>query len=242
MTEAVLTVTSLTGVEMALPIAGPGMRSYAFLVDWQIRLLGALTWLLIAVLLRLLPAIAGGPLAHELLLGGTVLALLTYFLYQPVLEMVTRGYTPGLRTAGARIVTLEGTTPGIGALLIRNVFRLIDALPLFYVVGLVSCMLTERHVRLGDLVAGTVMVQVAPQASGELDRLAAQARRDTLPLEAMELVHDLLTRWTSLAPQQRASLARSVLAKLEPGFNGADTALAEPALHRRLEALLERGR
>lgn len=242
MAEAMLTVTSLTGVEMTLPIAGPGTRSYAFLVDWQIRLLGALAWLLIAVLLRLLPGIAGRPLAHELLLSGAGLALATYFLYQPVLELVTRGQTPGLRTAGARIVTLEGTTPGVGALLIRNIFRLIDALPIFYVVGLVSCVLTERHVRLGDLAAGTVMVQVAPRASEALDRLAAQARRDTLPLEAVELVHDLLTRWTSLAPERRAALARSVLIKLEPGFNATVATLAEPALRRRLEALLGRSR
>lgn len=239
MTEAALTVTSLTGVEIALPIAGPGTRSFAFLVDWQIRLLGALTWLLIAVLLRLLPSIAGRPAAHELLIGGSVLALLTYFLYQPLMEVVTRGHTPGLRTAGARIVTLEGTTPGMGALLIRNVFRLIDALPLFYVVGLVSCMVTARHVRLGDLVAGTVLVRTDARATGTLDRLATQAQRNTLPLEAVELVHDLLARWPSLASEQRVNLARTVLNKLDPSDVNA-APLDEPALHARLEALLGR--
>ena len=240
MAEAALTVRSLTGVEMTLPIAGPGMRSYAFLIDWQIRLLGALGWLLIAVLARLLPSVAGRPLAHQLLIGGVVLALLTYLLYQPAAGILPRGCTPGLRTAGARIVTLEGTTPGFGALLIRNVFRLIDSLPLCYVVGLVSCMLTERHVRLGDLVAGTVMVRTTVDASGSLERLAAQAQRGALPLEAVELVHDLLTRWSSLEPQQRARLARTVLSKLDPSADAADAALGETALQARLERLLER--
>lgn len=238
MAEAALTVRSLTGVEMTLPIAGPGMRSYAFLVDWQIRLLGALGWLLIAVLLRLLPAIAGRPAAHALLVGGIALALSTYLLYQPVAELVTRGHTPGLRTAGARIVTVEGTTPGAGALVIRNVFRLIDSLPLFYVIGLVSCMLTARHVRLGDLVAGTVMVRTDAQASGSLERLAVQAERSELPLEAVQLVHDLLSRWSTLEPRQRAGLAREVLSKLDPDSRTTEAPLEESVLHARLEGLL----
>ncbi|MDA8348625.1 MAG: hypothetical protein M0038_07450, partial [Pseudomonadota bacterium] len=101
MAAAVLTVRSLTGVEMTLPVAGPGMRSYAFLIDWQIRLLGALAVLLIVVLLRLVPGLPQ-PLAAHLLTGGVIVALLIYFLYQPIAEIVTRGCTPGLRSAGAR--------------------------------------------------------------------------------------------------------------------------------------------
>ena len=237
MAEAVLTVRSLTGVEMTLPIAGPGMRSYAFLVDWQIRLLGALSLVLIVVLLRLVPAISKQA-GSEMLDAGVALALAVYFLYQPLAEVLTRGYTPGLRTAGARIVTLEGTTPGVGALLIRNVFRLIDALPMFYVVGLLTCLLTEKHVRLGDIVAGTVMVSVAQEAADSLERLAAHAQRSALPAEAAELVHDLLARWHSLEPQQRTRLAHAVLSKLDPHFSAPDALRGESELRARLEALL----
>ena len=43
-----LTVQSVTGVELTLAIAGPGTRSYAFVIDWHIRLLIAGAWLLIA--------------------------------------------------------------------------------------------------------------------------------------------------------------------------------------------------
>ncbi len=239
MTEETLSVKSLTGVEMTLPIAGPGTRSYGFLTDWLIRLLGALIWLLVASLLRLAPGIAGRPVAHTVWVAGIVLALITYFLYQPVAEILTKGCTPGLRTAEARIVTLEGMTPGIGALVIRNVFRLIDCLPVFYVVGLVTCMLTPRRVRLGDIVAGTVMVRTDAGAGAGLDRLAAQARRTRLPVEALALVHDLLERWSMLEEAQRIRLARAVLTKLDAGFAACDTDLDGPALRARLEGLLE---
>ena len=40
-----------------------------------------------------------------------------------------RGRTPGKRIAGVRLVTREGDIPGVGALLLRNVFRLLDSLP-----------------------------------------------------------------------------------------------------------------
>ena len=238
MAAAVLTIRSLTGVEMTLPVAGPGMRSYAFLIDWQIRLLGALAVLLIVVLLRLVPGLPQ-PLAAHLLTGGVIVALLIYLLYQPIAEIVTRGCTPGLRSAGARIVTLEGTTPGIGPLLVRNIFRLIDALPLCYVVGLITCMLTERHVRLGDIVAGTVMVCAAEEAGGPLDRLARHAQHSTLPPESAELVHDLLERFDSLAPAQRTALALTVLRKVDPQFDASSGAPPEEReLRARLEALL----
>ena len=238
MAEETLSVRSLTGVEMTLPIAGPGTRCYGFLTDWMIRLLGALIWLLIASLLRLAPGIQGRSAAHTVWVGGIVLALVTYFLYQPAAEILTKGRTPGLRTAEARIVTLEGTTPGIGALVIRNVFRLIDCLPVFYVVGLVTCMLTPRRVRLGDIVAGTVMVRTDAAAGPALDRLGAQARRTRLPVEALALVHDLLERWSTLEETRRIDLARSLLRKIDGEFAARGAALDGAALRARLEELL----
>ena len=240
MAEEELTVSSLTGVDMRVRIAGPGTRSYAFLTDWLIRLLLALAWLLAGSLLRLLPRIAAdAPLAHTVMVAAVILALATYFLYQPVLEVAMRGRTPGLRKAGARIATLEGATPGTGALLIRNLFRLIDALPVFYVVGLTCCMLTKQRVRLGDMVAGTVLVLDEADSVKSLSRLSAQLQRTALSAEALQLIRDLLDRWRSLEEAPRTRLARELLCKLDPGFDPRRAeALSSRALQGRLEALL----
>jgi hypothetical protein len=48
MTDQQLSVQSVTGVDLTLKIAGPGTRSYAFVIDWHIRALVAAAWLLIA--------------------------------------------------------------------------------------------------------------------------------------------------------------------------------------------------
>ncbi len=154
-------IAGRAGADPALQIAGPGTRSYAFVIDWHIRLLLALAWLAAAWLLPLMLGQAL-PSARELTRPFAHLAVLPaaglYFLYHPVLEVVMRGRTPGKRMAGVRIVTRDGGTPDITALLIRNILRLIDSLPICYLVGLMSCFVTAQSVRLGDLAAGTLLV------------------------------------------------------------------------------------
>src|SRR6185437_15786206 len=157
----------------------------------------------------------------------------------PILEVAMRGRTPGKRMAGARIVTREGATPSTGALLMRNLFRIIDSLPTLYVVGLVCCLVTAQRVRIGDLAAGTVLVIDEGTAGKSLSRLGALLEGSGLKPEALALVQDLLDRWGDLDSQRRVSLAHTVLARLDPGSDHA--ALDERDLHARLKALLAAG-
>jgi uncharacterized RDD family membrane protein YckC len=226
---------------MTLALAGPGTRSYAFIIDWHIRLLLALAWVLLGLLVRLLvPSGRETPLASAwIVLAVFAPAAGIYLLYHPVVEVVMRGRTPGKRMAGARLVTREGTTPGTGALLMRNLFRLIDCLPMFYLVGLVCCLITAQRVRIGDLAAGTVLVIDEGRAGKSLGRLGALLEGSGLEPEALALVQDLLDRWPELESERRVSLARTVLTRLDPGCDRA--ALDERALHSRLKALLAGG-
>ena len=71
-------------------------------------------------------------------------SLALYFLYHPILEVLMKGRTPGKRIAGVRLVKRDGGVPGVGALLIRNVFRLIDSLPFAYCIGLATT-IRQQH-------------------------------------------------------------------------------------------------
>src|SRR2546421_10292875 len=86
-----------------------------------------------------------------------------------------RGSTPGKRMAGVRIVARDGGGPSAGALLTRNVFRLVDSLPLFYGVGLITVVLTRDNLRIGDMAAGTLLV--FEQAEARLPTPAGDAHR-----------------------------------------------------------------
>jgi uncharacterized RDD family membrane protein YckC len=212
-----LTVQSVTGVDLTLTIAGPGTRSYAFVVDWHIRLLIACAWLLVAsVAFKAKVTWRGSDALVSLLPAGVI-----YFLYHPVVELLMRGRTPGKRMAGVRVLNRDGGTPSATALLLRNAFRLIDSLPATYLLGLTACFLTRQRVRIGDLAAGTLLVLDNEAAESSLLRIERLAANSKLPLDALELVDQVLERWGSLESKHRAMIARSLLARLDPGREAA---------------------
>jgi uncharacterized RDD family membrane protein YckC len=207
-----LSVDSVTGIDVSLPVAGPGVRAFAFLIDWHIRLLLALAWWLLGSFLYNGRLALNAPLAHEQAWFGTVMlpAFAIYFLYHPVLEVLMRGRTPGKRSAGIQVVTRSGGLPGAGALLVRNVFRLIDSLPVAYGVGLTLMVLTRESLRCGDMAAGTLLVYERSVADSDLLQSAAQRVGRLDPVGA-EIVADLLERWESLVPEARVRLTRQLL-------------------------------
>ena len=167
----VIAVPSATGVDARVVLAGPGARSFAFMLDWLIRSALAMVYLLAASLLILgnLQVDVDTEDATLWYLAGATPATAIYFLYHLVLEPVMAGRTPGKRLAGVRVLTPEGHVPTAGALITRNIFRIVDSMPLFYVVGLLFVFFTKRHLRLGDLAAGTV---IAMDRAPFLEKLA----------------------------------------------------------------------
>jgi uncharacterized RDD family membrane protein YckC len=234
-----LVVDSVTGIDVSLPVAGPGARSFAFLVDWHIRLILALAWYVLGALLYNGRLSLAPPLTNEPRWFGAVVApaLGIYLLYHYALELAMRGSTPGKRMAGVRIAARDGGAPSPGALLTRNVFRLVDSLPVFYGVGLAAVILTRDHLRIGDMAAGTLLVY--ERADAQLpERLTAAA--GGLDAAGAEIVGELLERWPALAPQARARLAQQVLARYG-GETGSSAVDDDAALRERLERLARPG-
>ncbi|MBS0375642.1 MAG: RDD family protein [Proteobacteria bacterium] len=233
-----LVISSATGVDIALPIAGPGSRAYAFVIDWHFRALIAGAWLLAGMFI-LFGAFKVPPepeQGNRFALWVLLPASAIYFLYHLVLECAFGGRTPGKRIAGVRLVTRSGDTPSLGALVIRNLLRLIDSLPAFYVVGLIATFSTRERVRIGDLAAGTVLVLDQREALSAIDQLGATAIAD--PATAA-LAGDLVARWSSLSDERRTRLARQLLRHLDPGASALSLEVMNgTALKERLETLL----
>jgi uncharacterized membrane protein SpoIIM required for sporulation len=192
-----LAAPSATGVAAQVVLAGPGARAIAFVLDFLIRGCLALGWLLVAAWLILGNFEFVVPEDHEALwyLAGVVPSMAIYFLYHLVLEPLMEGRTPGKRMTGLRVLTTDGVVPGTGALLTRNLFRIVDSLPALYVVGLLFIMFGRRHARPGDLAAGTV---VAVERAAFLEQLAgrlgiasgvAAAQRSRLRARALSVRH-----------------------------------------------------
>jgi uncharacterized RDD family membrane protein YckC len=214
MTTDSLIVTTPTGVDVELAIAGPGSRAYAFIIDWHIRLLIAITWFAGAgyLLTRNQHFAHNSPVTAGLLTGLPPAAI--YFLYHPLLETMMRGRTPGKRMAGVRIVNRQGGTPSVLAVLIRNAFRLLDCLPVLYAVGLTTTIFSAQRTRFGDLAAGTLLVRDGDAEAKALTQLGSLALNPALDASTAAVGNDLLLRWKELQPETRRRLAHDLLARI----------------------------
>jgi len=212
-----LNIPSVTGADLEFDIAGPGGRSYAFVIDWHIRFIVALAWYLVVTFFYLGPAdwLDGNAssLSAYFYIAGLP-ALIVYFFYHPVLEILMDGRTPGKRIAGIRIVTRDGQSPDVLAHLVRNVFRLVDNLPFAYVVGMTTTLLTKNNVRFGDLAAGTLLIYDPIDEKAALKDVANSFGKG-IDLREAELVRELVERWDTLDRMARRSLGGKLLERID---------------------------
>jgi hypothetical protein len=87
-----------------------------------------------------------------------LLAFVLEWLYPVIFEVYWRGATPGKRMSNLVVLHDDGTPIGWGASFARNTLRFVDFLPFGYACGLLTMWLNEDSKRLGDLLAGTVVV------------------------------------------------------------------------------------
>lgn len=159
-------VVTPEGVALHLPAAGPVPRALAWGIDLAIRL-GML------ILLGMVLAILGQAGQGLYLIG----LFLLFWAYPIVLESVWHGQTPGKKAMGLRVVSADGAPVGWLAAITRNLLRTIDMLPFGYAVGLAACLADPNARRLGDLVAGTLVVHTG----GEREHAPAPANEVFAP-------------------------------------------------------------
>lgn len=136
------------GVDLDVHIAGPVVRACAWVIDVLIRL--AVYWVASIVVA------ATGKVGWALLAIGFFLMEWLY----PVVFEVIRGATPGKKLMHLSVVQDDGTPVSVTSSMLRNLLWIADFFPVFYFTGLVSMTLSKRFKRLGDLVAGTLVVYV----------------------------------------------------------------------------------
>jgi len=229
-----LAVDSVTGVDVALPVAGPGARSFAFLIDWVIRTVLSVAWYVVAALIHNGRWSIVAPLTPDANWFVFVVAppASIYFLYHPVWEVVTRGLTPGKRMAGLQILGRDGGAPSVSSLLTRNVFRLVDSFPIAYALGLVTTMITRYNLRVGDLAAGTLLVYTrkagASEAAARIRRLSRKRTDDATDAAAVADDYRMLAHQVANARVRPDSRTRE---SLEAIYAQAHANLYRPAWH-----------
>ncbi len=206
-------------IALELPLAGIGSRFLAIAID---TLLQFALYLLVAIVFALL--IPAGTFWFHWLpptlapAVGILFIFCVYWGYFAFFEIIWRGQTPGKRFAKIRVIKESGRPIDAFEAIGRNIMRGIDGLPGFYGVGLVSMMLNKQNRRLGDFVAGTVVVH--ENRSDEVSPTWAGAGNDNAPspdttqtaaapvaTEELILIETYLHRRWDLQPEVRLETA-----------------------------------
>lgn len=219
-----------------MPIAGPTSRILAYAID-SICVSLLLTALALAVFL-LTPAVhyAEGALRHAIdqvaqstspeEQGQTAIFLFALLLiaqfaaetlYFVVFELVSGGRSIGKAVVGLRVCLDGGLPVTASATLMRNLLRIVDVLPIYYLTGLVSIIVSHEGKRLGDHAAGTIVVRLdrpaaaPPLAIPDEDDPDFRIEREHLAAlgeNERTLLRQTLRRAESLEPERRREVLR----------------------------------
>jgi uncharacterized RDD family membrane protein YckC len=144
--DTILTAETPEGIAISIRPAGFAVRATAFLIDAAIR---------IVLLMICSTALAAGGK-----FGGGVLLIFLFvlnWLYSVIFELTAAAATPGKRIMGLVVLMANGLPITPAGCLIRNLMRVVDALPLCYAFGIVCILLRNDSRRIGDLAGGTVV-------------------------------------------------------------------------------------
>ncbi len=190
-----LDIRTPEGIRFSLLPASPVIRFLAWTID------AAIVYL---VLLAAIQTAAYYLASISFDVGMSVLyvsALVAPILYSTLLEWRWKGQTVGKKVFRLRVVDERGLRLQLSQIIMRNLLRAVDSLPLFYLVGGISTIFTRHAQRLGDLAANTVVVRTPRLREPDLEQLALgqfNSFREHPHLEA---------RLRQLVPHEEASLA-----------------------------------
>lgn len=148
-------------------------------------------------------------------------------------EWFNNGRTPGKMFVGLRVVKEDGGRAPALSLLIRNLLRIVDMLPFYYLVGMLMVFFHPNHKRLGDIVGGTIVIherkkrnvlKKATPVEKEIDRRGIEAgqypvgdwERKNFKKNDWNLLKTYVHRYPELRGIERGDMTDEVAAILLP--------------------------
>lgn len=151
-------MTTPENIEIRFELAGLATRTRAFFYDclYQLILAIGILWVSLTIAPRYSPY-------YDLVMPLSIgLNFLVFWGYHILFETLMDGQTPGKRHFGLRVVTLDGQKIEFFPSMVRNLGRIVDFLPVGFLVGVVTILASQYQQRIGDLFSRTVVIREAP--------------------------------------------------------------------------------
>lgn len=210
-------------VELEFTLAGIGNRSFALIIDYLISgLTILLVWIIGAFLaFQLVPNLAEAGLSDRLAQWIWAIQLMTTFAiyvgYFVVWETLWQGQTPGKKWTKIRVIRDNGKPERLPQAILRALLRPIDDL-LF--IGVFFIIFSRQEKRIGDLVAGTLVIQEEASKWNQIDisqeaedlavQLRIEAEINNLLPEDFATIRDFLQRRKNIMLQYQHQLSRKL--------------------------------
>ena len=201
MKTSTLIIRTPEGIVFSQLLAGPVSRFFAWFID-QLCIQAVLS--LMITIMGFMGIFSPGIAIAFLVIGWFVISIG----YGIFFEWSWRGQTIGKRLFRLRVVDVEGMRLQFNQIVVRNLLRFVDQLPVFYFVGGVTCWLNSKCQRLGDLAANTIVIRSPKIHEPDLDQalagkfnslrqfphLVARLRQNVSPAEANVALQAILRR------------------------------------------------
>lgn len=202
-------------IALELPLAGIGSRSIAFILDSLLQLGAIILIFLLTLLLMSEIVTLFGTIGNIITAIAPFLIHWGYFIF---FEILWNGQTPGKRAARIRVIKDSGRPITLLEAIARNLLRTIDMLPGIYAAGLICMLLNKRHKRLGDYIAGTVVVhdktieKVSTIWNTGSNPSTSDPQALKISTKELVLIETYLNRRMDLAPEVRKKTAAQIAA------------------------------
>jgi uncharacterized RDD family membrane protein YckC len=222
--EDAISTETPEGLALELTLAGVGSRFTAAIVDAFIQF-GVLFVILITI----------GLLQNNVIAAiGGIASFLWFMGYDIAFETRASGRTPGKRWTGLRVVRVDGRPVDFRSSAVRNFLRIVDILPTFYLVAIVTIFISRKNQRLGDMAAGTIVVR---EKKGEADFVPFVPEQfvtddlatwDVSRVSAADIatVRQFLERRSGIEAAARQRVARELARRLWPNVVGPSEGIA----------------
>jgi uncharacterized RDD family membrane protein YckC len=213
-------------IALELPLAGIGSRFLALAIDSLLQVVAVIAVVIVGAL------VASGSRGSDWsgldrffsqTTGAIVLVLLPFCLYWgyfAFFEVLWQGRTPGKRLAGIRVIHQSGRPMTAIECIGRNLMRGVDILPGMYGVGLICMMCNAQNRRVGDFIAGTIVVHdkaletAAPSWGNKSEGQNVQPELRKLSPDDLVLIETYLNRRYEIDQVVRTTTAQRIVAMI----------------------------
>ncbi|MBH8576936.1 RDD family protein [Nostocaceae cyanobacterium CENA369] len=210
-------------VELEFTLAGIGSRAWALIIDYHVLAVTLavffIIWLVVSIqLIDFWTRIFGARSVFWLMAIAFITWFVIYVGYFVFFETIWQGQTPGKRFAKIRVVRDDGRPIGLQQATLRGLLRPFDEVMF---IGALLIMFTRREKRLGDLAAGTIVIQTQTFTASASLKISEQAKTlyeyllqitDLSPLlpDDFAIIREYLQRRGAMSAKARTTLAQQL--------------------------------